>query len=160
DLTTQGVLIEAFHHAILDHYPAVDHYRLHPAAGFRIDELPGRAVVGQVSDVVEIDENQIRLVAGPKGAETSGKASRTRVADGSMPQNLVREAWARFRLADCRDQAEDLHRLEYALHIGTATVVATQPETHACLAHVVNWGNAALEFEVAELIEHDARIGG
>jgi hypothetical protein len=74
-------------------------------------------------------------------------------------KTLVRETGAGLRLADCRDQAKHLHRLEYALHVGTATVVATQPETHACLAHVVDWGDAALEFEVAELIEHDPRVG-
>lgn len=87
DLTPQGVLIDAFHHAIPDHDPALDHYGLHRAAAFRIDELPRRAVVGQVRDVVKIDENQIRLVAGPDGAETIGETSRTRVADGCMPQN-------------------------------------------------------------------------
>jgi len=28
------------------------------------------------------------------------------------------------------------------------------------LAHVINWGDATLEFEVAEVIEHDACVGG
>src|SRR5205823_2175807 len=125
NLATQGILIDAFHHTILDHYSTVDHYGLHATTGFRIDELPRRAVVGQVSDVVEIDENQIGLVAGPDGAETIGETGRTRVADGRMPQNLVREAGARLRLADCSDQAKHLHRLEHALHIATAAVIAT-----------------------------------
>src|SRR5262249_7624418 len=73
----------------------------------------------------EIDQNQIRLVAGPDGAEATGQTGGTRVADSGMPQNLVREAGARLRLADCSDEAKHLHRLEYALHI--ATVQLSQP---------------------------------
>src|SRR5262245_61407591 len=127
DLATQGILIDTFDHTILDHHPAVNHHAFHATAGFRIDELPRRAVVGKISDVVEIDQNQIGLVAGPDGAEATRQTGGARVADGGMPQNLMRGTPAGLRLADCGDETKHLHRLEYALHIATAAVVATQP---------------------------------
>src|SRR5438128_2224022 len=58
-------------------------------------------------------------------AMTTFETSRTRVDDCRMPKNLEREAGARLRLADCSDQAKHLHRLEHALHIATAAVIAT-----------------------------------
>src|SRR5262249_39750985 len=133
---------------------------LHASSGFRINELPSRAVVGKVGDVVKIDEDQVRLVAGPDGAETTGETGRSRVADRGMAQNLVRKARTRLRLADGSGEAKHLRCLEHALHVATAAVVAAQPETHARLSHVVNRSDAALELEVAELVKHDAGIGG
>src|SRR5262249_39925694 len=116
---TQGIFVDVFHHAILDHHPPVNHHTVHAASGFGINELPGRAVVGKVGDVVEIDEDQVRLVARPDGAEAAGETGRTRVADSGMAQDLVREARTRLRLADCSGEAKHLHRLEHALHVAT-----------------------------------------
>src|SRR5262249_61360182 len=96
----------------------------------------------------------------PDGAEATGETGRTRVADRGVAQDLVREARTRLRLADCSGEAKHLHRLEHALHVATAAVVAAQPETHARLSHVVNRSDAAHELEVAELVKHDAGIGG
>src|SRR5258708_30708192 len=87
-----------------------------------VNELPGRAVVGKVGDVVEIDEDQVRLVARPDGAEATGETGRSRVADRGMAQNLVREAGTRLRLADRRGEAKQLHRPEHALHVPTASL--------------------------------------
>src|SRR5262249_22762379 len=139
---------------------AIDHHAFHAAAGFGVDELPRGAVVGKIGHVVEIDEDQVRLVAGSDRAEAVSKTGGARVADGGVAQNLVRETPARVRLADRDDETKHLHRLEHALHIRAAAVVTPESETYARSAHVVDRRNAALELEVAELIEHDARIGG
>ena len=127
DLATQGIFVDAFDHTILDHHPPVNHHALHAAPGFGINELPSRAVVGKVGDVIEIDEDQVRLVARPDGAEATGETGRSRVADRGMAQDLVREARTRLRLADRGGEAKHLHRLEHALHVATAAVVAAQP---------------------------------
>src|SRR5262245_9389330 len=160
DLTMQGILVDAFHVPIPYHHAAIDHDALHAAAGLRVDELTRGAVVGEVGDVIEIDQHQVRLVAGSDRAEAVSKTGGARVADGGVAQDLVRERRARLRIADRDEEAEHLHRMEHALHIRAAAVVASEPQAYARAAHVVDRRNAALELEVAELIEHDAGVGG
>src|SRR5204863_8605425 len=91
DLATQGILVDAFHHAIPYHHAAVDHDAFHAAAGLRVDELTRGAVVGEIGDVIEIDQHQVRLVAWSDRAEAVSETGGARVADGGVAQNFVRE---------------------------------------------------------------------
>src|ERR1019366_4582349 len=160
DLTAQGILVQRLDLAIPHHDTAVDDYALHATAGFRVDKLPRGTVVGKIGGVVEVDEDQVRLIARPDGAETTLQARRARVAKRCMAKNLMREGGARLWLADRREQAEQLHRLEHALHVAAAAIVAAQAQPHACFAQVAHRRDAALELHVAEMIEHNPGIGG
>ena len=79
---------------------------------------------------------------------------------GGMTENLMRQSGPRLRLADRGQQAEHLHGLEHALHVAAAAVVAPQAQPHPGFPQVANRCDAALELEVAEMVEHDARAGG
>ena len=73
-----------------------------------------------------------------------------------MTQHLVRQFGPRLGLAHRRQQAKHLHRLEHALHVAAAAIVAAEPEPHAGLAQVTDRRNSAFELQVAQVIEHDA----
>src|SRR5262249_43321178 len=73
-------------------------------------------VVGQIGHIIEIDDDQVRLVARPDGAQAMPKTGGACVADGGMAENFVRQPRARLRLADRGKKAEHLHRLEHAPH--------------------------------------------
>src|SRR3954467_5348159 len=152
DLAPQRFLVDGLYFALFDHHASIDDYALNAAAGLGVDELPGGAVVGQIRDVVEIDENQIGAVTGADGAKLALKPRGARVAESGMAQHLVRETGTRLRLAHGCEQTEHFHGLEYALHVAAAAIVAAQPQAHAGFAQVADRCNAAFELEIAEMI--------
>ena len=76
-----------------------------------------------------------------------------------MAQHLVRQRRARLGIAHRRGQAQHLHRLEHAFHVGAAAIIAAKPEPHAGLPHGKERRDAAFQFHVGERIEHDAGVG-
>src|SRR5207253_8358927 len=121
-----------------DDHATVNDHALHAATGFRVDELSRGAVVRQIGNVVEVDEDQGCLVSGPDGPEAAGETGRARVAEGGMAQNFVGEAGSRLRIAHRRDKTKHLHGLKYALDVGATAVVAAEPEAHARSPHVAD----------------------
>src|SRR5207302_8571057 len=96
----QGILVDGLNLTLLDHHPPVNDDALNAASGFGIHELPRGAVIGQVRDIVEIDENQIGAVARTDGAELAVEAGSARIPQRRVAQHLVRQSWAGLRLAD------------------------------------------------------------
>ena len=99
-------------------------------------------------------------MAGLDRAEPARETRGARIAERGVAKHLMRERRPRLRLAHRREQAEHLHRLEHALHVGAAAIVAAEPEPHAGLAQIADRRDAALELHVGEMIEHDAGVGG
>src|SRR4030088_2098307 len=72
----------------------------------------------------------------------------------------MRQRRPRLRIADRSEQAERLHGLENALNVATAAIVTAQPDPHAGLPQIKHRRNATLQFQVAQVIENDAGVGG
>src|SRR6202022_2627647 len=105
----------------------IDDYAFHGAARFGVDKLAGGAVVGKICDVIEIDKDQVRLVARPDGAKLAIEPGGACVAQRRVAEHLMRKSGPRLRLADSRQQEENLHGLDFVLDADDAAVVATQP---------------------------------
>src|SRR6185437_14724829 len=127
DLAAQRRFVDRRHAAILDHSATVDDDGFDAAAGLGIDKLARRAVERQITDIVKIDEDEIRLVAGPDCAQTTAEPGAPRIAEGGMAQDFMRKPGPWLRLADRGDEAEHLHRLKHVLDVAAAAIVAAEP---------------------------------
>jgi hypothetical protein len=65
-------------------------------------------------------ESQIRPISLLDCAQASGETGGARITERGVAQHLVRQRRAGLRLAHGREQAEQLHGLEDALHVAAA----------------------------------------
>src|SRR6202041_2470690 len=59
---------------------------------------------------------------------------------------------------DCRQQAKHLHRLEHALYVATAAIVTAEAKSNSRLTQINHRRNSALQFQIAQMIEHDSGV--
>ena len=86
------------------------------------------------------------------------QAGRAGIAERCVAQDLMRKRNSWLLIAHRSDQAEHFHGLEDALNVATAAVVATKPQADMRLAQIENRRNAAFQFHIAEMIEHNTGI--
>ena len=88
-LPGQRMQVDADGLAVLHHHPAAHHHGMHAGAVLGMHQLVGGVVAGNPVDVVEVDEDEIGLVALGDAAEPVAEAQRAGAAGGGRLQDLL-----------------------------------------------------------------------
>ena len=159
DLAAQRVLVDGHDLAVLHHHAAVDDDAFDAAAGLGVDELPRGAVVGQIRDVVQIDQHHIGLVAGLDRAELARKACGARIAERRMTEHLVRERGPGSGSLTAASRQNIFIAWNTLCTSLPLQLSQPSPSRTPGFAQVADRRDAALEFHIGEMIEDDAGVG-
>src|SRR5437667_4304223 len=156
DTVAQPCEIDRGDPAVVDDEAAADHDTRHRGAVFGMDELVDRVVERQPIRVVEVEHDDVGLVAGGDPPDPVAKAERAGTALGRGQCRLAGRQPAppigSLHLGDERGQP---HRLVHVLVVGAIRSVGADPEIDPPLQHRPGIGEAAAEPHVAARVVGD-----